>query len=146
MSDKATDNDVYILYQMPDFNQPMYGEGIMAEYEEYLMSVHAGYDNTEVLSIEGEHTFQPVKFTLKQNYPNPFNPVTKIQYNLMQTGDVRLDLYDIRGTKLKTLIHQRKPAGANEYVLDGSTLASGVYFYTLDFDGTSITRKMVLMK
>ena len=146
MSDKATDNDVYILYQMPDFNQPMYGDGIMSEYEEYLMSVHAGYYNTEVLSIDGEHTFQPVKFTLKQNYPNPFNPVTKIQYNLMQTGDVRLDLYDIRGAKLKTLIHERKPAGANEYVLDGSTLASGVYFYTLDFDGTSITRKMVLMK
>jgi hypothetical protein len=59
---------------------------------------------------------------------------------------VKLDLYDIRGAKLKTLIHERKPAGANEYVLNGSTLASGVYFYTLDFDGTSITRKMVLMK
>ncbi|MBH10796.1 MAG: hypothetical protein CMG74_10695 [Candidatus Marinimicrobia bacterium] len=145
ISDKATDDDVYILYQMPDFNQPMY-EG-PTEFEEYFISVHAGYYSTSVLGADSEQgMFQPVKFTLEQNYPNPFNPVTKIQYNLIEGGYVRLDLYDILGVKVKTLFHDQKPAGGNEYLLDASMLSSGVYFYTLDFEGNSISRKMVLLK
>jgi len=146
ISDIATDDDVYILYQMPDFSQPQYGDGIMSEFEEYLMSVHAGYYSTNLLGVDSENSFHPIEFTLDQNYPNPFNPFTKIQYNLFQTGNVRLDLYDIRGSKVKTLVHERKQGGVNEYIVDGSSLASGVYFYTLDVDGVSTTRKMLLLK
>ena len=57
----------------------------------------------EMLELDFED-LAPPKFVLKQNYPNPFNPVTQIQYDIDKSADVSLDLFDIRGAKVKTLV------------------------------------------
>ena len=88
----------------------------------------------------------PTKFTLQQNYPNPFNPLTQIKYDIDRAGDIVLDLFDIRGAKVKTLINEYHVAGSHLFTLDGSDLASGVYFYSMTANGINKTRKLVLMK
>ena len=88
----------------------------------------------------------PSAFTLKQNYPNPFNPITQIQYDMNGAGQVKMDLFDIRGAKVRTLINEQKPAGSYEFAFDGSQLSSGVYFYSMTANGITKTRKLVLMK
>ena len=61
-------------------------------------------------------------------------------------GKVELDLFDIRGAKVRTLMNDDQPAGSHEFVLDGSQLSSGVYFYSMTVNGITKTRKLVLMK
>ena len=88
----------------------------------------------------------PTQFTLQQNYPNPFNPITQIKYDLDTPGKVVMDLFDIRGAKVKTLVNESHSAGSHEFTFDGSRLASGVYFYSMTANGINKTRKLVLMK
>ena len=88
----------------------------------------------------------PDKFSLDQNYPNPFNPITRIRYSLERSGDVKLDLINIQGRTIATYIDQNQQSGDYEFVLDGSSLSNGVYFYRLTQNGISRTRKMVLLK
>ncbi len=88
----------------------------------------------------------PHTFGLKQNYPNPFNPSTTIQYDLAKTSDVELNIYDISGKKIMTLVHGVQNAGTYRYELNGAHLASGVYFYTLKAGNFSATKKMILLK
>ena len=88
----------------------------------------------------------PDRFSLKQNYPNPFNPVTQIEFDLAKAGDVVLDLFDVRGNKVKNLINERRSSGIHQFTLDGADLASGVYFYSMTKSGVTQTRKLVLMK
>ncbi|OGU78314.1 MAG: hypothetical protein A2W11_07805, partial [Ignavibacteria bacterium RBG_16_35_7] len=73
----------------------------------------------------------PVTYTLNQNYPNPFNPSTKIEYTLPVDGFVELNVYDIMGKEIATLVNEQKPAGTYEIVFDASEFPSGVYFYTI---------------
>ena len=63
-----------------------------------------------------------------------------------KAGDVVLDLFNIRGAKVKTLLSERREAGSHQYTFDGSELASGVYFYSMTANGINQTRKLVLMK
>lgn len=95
----------------------------------------------------GNYTNQlPSRYILHQNYPNPFNPVTKISYAIPQAGFVSLKVYDLLGREVVTLVNEHKIAG--EYVVDfnASTLASGIYFYRLDVNGFSDTKKMMVVK
>ena len=94
----------------------------------------------------GDDNLSPNKFSLEQNYPNPFNPKTQIKFNLSKSGDVALDLFDIRGAKIQSLINKHYEAGAHIFSLNGSNLASGVYFYSLTVNGNTKTRKLALMK
>ena len=129
---------------MPDITQPQYDppEG----FEDYFMSVHAGHYSTQILEAADENILEPVKFTLQQNYPNPFNPSTIIRFNLDQSGFVTMGLYDISGRMIDELIRATRMAGPNEIALDGTSMASGVYFYRLEFDGRSASRKLVLIR
>ncbi len=89
--------------------------------------------------------------TLDGNYPNPFNPETTISFSVAQTGKVTLEVYNILGQRVKTLVNDTRNAGSHSVVWDGKdnagkAVASGVYFYNLK-DGTcSKTNKMILMK
>ena len=88
----------------------------------------------------------PSRFALAQNYPNPFNPTTTIQYDLPQASHVELSLFDITGQKIRTLVNAFQNAGQYHVQLDGTHLASGVYFYTIKAGSFSATKKMILMK
>ncbi len=89
--------------------------------------------------------------TLGQNYPNPFNPTTTITFRLGSVADVTLEVFDVRGALVRTLISGRRTAGPhrvdwNGVDNNGRIVASGVYYYRLRGGGDDVTRKMVLLK
>jgi 1,4-alpha-glucan branching enzyme len=85
-------------------------------------------------------------FYLEQNYPNPFNPSTRIKYQMPESGNVTLKIYDAMGREIKTLVDQFKQGGIYEIYFNASDLASGVYFYQLKANNFVSTRKMLLLK
>jgi hypothetical protein len=98
-----------------------------------------------VVSNENESVL-PSRLSLNQNYPNPFNPTTTISFNLPETGDVTLTIYDLLGRKIANLIDGRLLSGEHSFNFDGSGLSSGVYIYKLQLGNESLTRKMLLLK
>ncbi|MFQ3599176.1 MAG: T9SS type A sorting domain-containing protein [Chloroherpetonaceae bacterium] len=91
---------------------------------------------------------KPTGFRLMQNYPNPFNPTTMIGYELSAASEVTLELFDVLGRKVATLVNGRQNAGAYSYTMNASQygLATGTYFYRLQVGGVSETKKMLLVK
>jgi len=94
---------------------------------------------------------QPGQFNLTQNYPNPFNPTTRISYVLAQGSNVRLEVYDLRGAVIRTLVNQSQSSGAYTVQWDGTnqlgeTVGSGLYLYKLTAGDFSKTRKMLFAK
>jgi hypothetical protein len=88
---------------------------------------------------------------LTQNYPNPFNPTTQINYNVVKTGDVTLNVYNVKGQLVKTLVNAKQNVGMHNVVWNGddnrgNTVSSGLYFYKVENAGRSEMKKMVLMK
>ena len=93
----------------------------------------------------------PVNFELSQNYPNPFNPSTKINVSLPINSNVSLDVYNIVGEKVMTVVNGNLEAGNYDYTIDGSKLSSGIYVYRLVVAGENganftATKKMTLLK
>lgn len=144
ISDRATDNDIYILYQIPDLAQPQYDPP--QGFEDYFTSVHVGHYSTQILNMDDNNTVGPLGFSLEQNYPNPFNPSTVIKFYLHQPGFVTLSLYDLKGRIVRELLKGNRAAGTSEVFLNGKSLASGVYFYNLRYNNRSSSRKLVLMR
>ncbi len=102
-------------------------------------------DSTQ-LYIDTEKTFKR-SYKLSQNYPNPFNPVTTISYSLQKSGFVTLDIYDILGRKIKTLVNELQKANTYSVKFDASKLSSGIYFYKLLVGNEySEIKKMMLMR
>ncbi|MFH1373308.1 MAG: T9SS type A sorting domain-containing protein, partial [bacterium] len=88
----------------------------------------------------------PGEFLLEQNYPNPFNPTTEIGFALPSAMRASLCVYNIAGQRVETLVSGFLEAGRHAAHWDASTLASGVYFYRLETEEFTASRKMVLMK
>ena len=88
----------------------------------------------------------PGAFELMQNYPNPFNPQTTIRYALPQASVVKIEVYDVRGVRVQTLVDDTRPAGRHEVVFEAGDLASGLYFCRIYAGGHTQIRKMTLLK
>jgi hypothetical protein len=91
----------------------------------------------------------PHQFSISQNYPNPSNPKSKIDYEIPVDGKVTIRVFDILGREVIKLVDEPKEAGYHTVEFDGSSLASGVYFYRILTEGTerySKTLKMILVK
>lgn len=88
----------------------------------------------------------PDRVSLSQNYPNPFNPSTRIHFNLSQTADVKLEVFNLTGQKVATLVEETLNAGRHERIFDASGLSSGMYIYRLQTSKESLTRQMILIK
>jgi len=86
------------------------------------------------------------EFTLYQNYPNPFNPITTINYSIPKQSIVIINVFDILGNEIKTLVNEEKSAGSYEVEFIAEGLSSGVYYYQLKADSFVETKKMILMK
>lgn len=100
-----------------------------------------------VVSNEEEPENKPLEFALDQNYPNPFNPTTKISFTLATTADVTLEVYNLLGQKVATLLHNEKmTAGKYTQTFDAGSLASGMYFYRISTPSFATSRKMMLIK
>jgi hypothetical protein len=90
--------------------------------------------------------FNPNKFSLEQNYPNPFNPFTNMQYSVSSKQFVVLKVFDVLGNEIATLVDEEKPAGNYKVTWNAENLSSGIYFYELNAEGKSISKKMCLLK
>ncbi len=84
--------------------------------------------------------------TLSQNFPNPFNPVTQIEFTIPDRRYVRLDVYDVLGRHVRTLVNEERNAGRYEIPFQSDLLASGVYIYRLVAGEKMLTGKMTLLK
>ncbi len=85
-------------------------------------------------------------YNLEQNYPNPFNPVTSISFTLPALTEVTLDVYNILGEKISTILKGELSAGSHTVKFNGTGLSSGIYIYTLKTNEFYQTRKMMLIK
>ena len=81
-----------------------------------------------------------------QNYPNPFNPSTTIKYQIPEDGMVSINIYDILGKEIKTLVNEQKTTGRYKVKFDASDLASGVYIYRIQVNDFVSAKKMLLVK
>jgi len=93
----------------------------------------------------------PKAYALEQNYPNPFNPTTEVAFALPKASHVELSVFNVLGQKVTTVVSGEYPAGEHSVTWDGTnsnggSVSSGVYFYRIQADGFSQTRKMMLLK
>ncbi|HCV44341.1 MAG TPA: hypothetical protein DGH68_12710 [Bacteroidetes bacterium] len=88
----------------------------------------------------------PKEFALDQNYPNPFNPSTKIEYAVPKESRVRLEVYNLLGQRIATLVDEVKSAGYYTASFDAVGLSSGLYFYRMNAGEVSFLKKMMLVK
>lgn len=93
----------------------------------------------------------PRGFVLNQNFPNPFNPSTVIRFSLEKSQQVSIEIYNVEGRLIRTLVQENLPEGSHEISWDGKdergfNLPSGIYFYSLRGSGHQLTKKMVLLK
>ena len=88
----------------------------------------------------------PDQFSLSQNHPNPFNTSTTIRYDLPLAGDIRLEIYDILGRKVETLVNGWQPAGAHSIVWEAEDVSSGVYFYRIQAGEHVQSKSCLLLK
>ncbi len=91
-------------------------------------------------------TGNPDDYQLNQNYPNPFNPTTEITFSTPQDGKILLEVYDLQGKKVATLVNGQRNAGFHSITFDASQLPSGLYFYKIEANGFQSTKKMSLLK
>ncbi len=137
-------------------NDPLNGESSgVVEYRLKMIDNTGNYKYSNIVMIDFN---QPLKFELSQNYPNPFNPSTTIKYQIPYAGYVTLRVYNILGQEAATLVNENKQAGAYSVELsaDKYQLTSGIYFYKLNVEPSSITKssnqgfsevkKMLLLK
>ena len=101
---------------------------------------------TVIPASTNQDDINPLHFALCQNHPNPFNPSTNIHFDIPYNTHVKLSVYDILGHRITTLINSDIDAGNHSVTFDGSTLPSGIYFYRIDTNQFSETRKMILIK
>ena len=149
--------DAYSAFKFPaNFNTMRieYGGTIGKGLNWSLDEIRMGTTFADVSSLYGSvvtgvtngPAARPYEYLLHQNYPNPFNPSSIISYSLAKSGMVRLTVYDLLGREITTLVNGVQTAGEHQVTFSGQGLTSGVYFYKLEAAGSSMTKKMVLMK
>jgi len=103
------------------------------------------------IALSGVVSTLPTEFALAQNYPNPFNPTTEINFDLPKNAHVELNVFNILGQSVTTLVSGEMPAGSHQVSWngtdsDGGSVASGIYFYRISAGDYSSSKKMMLLK
>jgi predicted CXXCH cytochrome family protein len=93
----------------------------------------------------------PTEFALEQNYPNPFNPSTTIRFSVPKEGPVKIEVYNVAGSLVKTVLDEAVRSGNKEVVWDGTNgngakVASGMYLYRIQASDYTAVRKMIMLK
>jgi hypothetical protein len=108
-----------------------------------IFAVYVTPKSVGIQNISGE---VPADYTLSQNYPNPFNPSTKIRFSIPKSNFVKLNIYNALGQKVSQMLNRALDAGTYEVNWHAHDFPSGIYFYTIEADDFTQTRKMVLVK
>jgi hypothetical protein len=125
-------------------------QAIFSFYPQKIARIHLSSSSTSI-EDEGSGTTIANSFKLHQNYPNPFNPTTVIYYDLPHPARVEINVYNILGQKIETLINGFQPKGKHSVTwegkdLKGRTVASGIYFYKIVAGDYTCVRKMIMLK
>lgn len=120
-------------------------------YNDEFTSPYSNESGVDVLVSVNEENEIPTEYALLQNYPNPFNPTTNIQFNLIETSKVKLEIYNLLGQKVSTLIENNYSAGKHAVEFNAKNLTSGIYVYSIVVEGTSgkhfkDSKKLILLK
>ncbi|SYZ74072.1 conserved exported hypothetical protein [Candidatus Zixiibacteriota bacterium] len=131
----------------PDHSPMFVYSGPKGEVE-YMVPEFSGFS---VALVAGADKPLPTEFALRQNAPNPFNPSTAIVYDLPKATNVHLEIYNVLGQKVKTLVDEYQNAGTQIVIWDGydqsgASVASGVYFYRISAGDFNATKKMMMLK
>ena len=111
--------------------------------------------NIESLKFSGELSLSDLQkltsFSLNQNYPNPFNPVTMIRFEIDEPGKVRVDILNLKGQLVNTLVNKYLTAGEHQIRWDGKTIndshaGSGLYIYRVSINDKQMSRQMIMLK
>lgn len=122
--------------------------GNWASTAPYLMGnpMIRGYFDTDIDTTSIADVAIPSEYALAQNYPNPFNPVTTIHFELKNSDMTKLDIFDVTGRHVRTLLNGSVDAGSYDLRFDASALSSGIYFYRLTSGSFTDIKKMSLLK
>jgi len=112
------------------------------EYRLKQIDNNGNFKYSQIVTV----TSLPTKFELWQNYPNPFNPTTTIQYAIPKAEHVTLKVYDELGKEVSTLVDENKEAGQYRVNFNGSSLASGIYYYRISAGPFNEVKKLMLLK
>jgi hypothetical protein len=99
-----------------------------------------------ITDLKSVNSLIPNKFEMQQNYPNPFNPSTAIEFAVPQESKVLLEVFNILGEKLATLVNEVKTPGYYNVDFNASLLSSGFYIYRIQADNFVEVKKMILLK
>ncbi|MCF6268308.1 MAG: multicopper oxidase domain-containing protein [Melioribacteraceae bacterium] len=121
----------------------MYHCHMLTHEDRGMMGQFIVVSTTDVKNGESE---TPEKFELSQNYPNPFNPSTAIKFSLKESAFTKIQIFDILGSEVATLVNEKRNAGYYEVVFDASNLVSGTYIYRIIASDFASSKKMTLIK
>ena len=147
------ENKIILIYGL--HGETLSGEKIelLSNLEDYIInSITVANVLGDVMRVDLMDTFLPKEFILGQNYPNPFNPITSINFTLRQTELLNLNIYDVQGRLIKTLIdNEQFVDGSYQFIWDGKNnhdkqVPSGMYLYELMSEDQLEIKKMILMK
>ena len=165
-----TNNQGFEIYRNGNKIAFVEGKGTTSEKQDYSFvdkNLQSGIYNYRLNQIDFDGTQEvvgeltvylslPEQFSLEQNYPNPFNPSTTIRYSIPTSEFVKLNVYDVQGNEVTTLVNEEKPAGSYEVEFsakggsasggNSNSLSSGIYLYTLQAGRYTQTKKLILMK
>jgi len=121
----------------------------LADAARVTLAATSEHDRTAEATLDLAAAPGTTRLALRQNLPNPFNPATSIAFDLPRAGEARLEVFDVQGRHVRTLLDANLPAGAHAAVWDGRDerrrrVSSGVYFYRLSHASETRVRKMVL--
>lgn len=135
--------------QTLDLSGPDYPSNINANYSIASGSLTSNTVTYSIINPENKKNILkdiPKNYLLSQNYPNPFNPNTTIRYSIKDAGLVKIEIFDILGRKVATIVNEEKPAGNYEVGFNGNNLSSGIYIFKLISGAFTDIKKMQLIK
>jgi len=142
---KNKPQEIIIAYVIGRGNDPL--NSVTVVRENVQRAIQEYQSNFASMTYSAPPATNPVtSYVLYQNYPNPFNPTTTIRYELPQDGVVTIDVFDILGQKVKTILNEFKKADRYEVTFRSAGLASGVYIYQLRVNEFITSKKMVLLR
>jgi len=147
------DEDLLSIVSLPDITEYNFlGSALQGQSTTVTINdITNGYTKTltvnfsAVTAVEDEETI-PLEYSISQNYPNPFNPSTIINYGLPEQAQVTLNIYNILGEKVATLINEVQQPGYYKIEFNASYLTSGIYFYRINAGEFSEVKKMILLR
>jgi hypothetical protein len=143
--EKDKPQEIIIAYVLGRGTDPI--SSITVARENVQRAIQEYQSNFASMTYTAPPPTNPVtNYVLYQNYPNPFNPITTIRYELPQDGVVTIEVFDILGQKVKTILNEFKRADRYEVTFSSTGLASGVYIYQLRVNDFITSKKMVLLR